>query len=85
MWFTWLGLVTAWPSTLDLVTFQMARLKRQVEEIDKKLSTPLQLAIDFFGKTMCHMDNKNISGTIKEMEFVKRQAMKAFQYALSMQ
>ena len=39
---------------LDLMSFEMAQLKKQVEQIDKKLdvilSTPLQLAVDFFGK-----------------------------------
>ena len=38
---------------LDLVAFEMAQLKKQVEEINQKLdvilSTPLQLAMDFFG------------------------------------
>ena len=71
--------------TLDLLAFEIAQLKKQVEEINKKLdvilSTPLQLAMNFFGKAMRHMENENILGTIKEMEDVKRQAMKAFQYA----
>ena len=58
---------------LDLMSFELAQLKKQVEQIDKKLdvilSTPLQLAVDFFGKAMRHMENENISATIKEMEY----------------
>ena len=58
---------------LDLMSFELAQLKKQVEQIDKKLdvilSTPLQLAVDFFGKAMRHMENEDISATIKEMEY----------------
>ena len=70
---------------IDLMSFEMAQLKKQVEEINAKLdvilSAPLKLAVDFFGKAMRHMESENISGVLKEMEEVKRQAMQAFRYA----
>ena len=70
---------------LDLMGFQLARLEKQVEEINKKLdvilSAPLKLAVDYLGKSMIHMENGNTVEAIKEMEEVKRQAMKAFRYA----
>ena len=70
---------------LDLMGFQLARLEKQVEEINKKLdvilSAPLKLAVDYMGKSMIHMENGSIADAIKEMEEVKRQAMKAFRYA----
>ena len=70
---------------LDLGGFQMAQLQKQVAEINKKLdlilSTPLELAVDFLGKAMRHMESQNAGSTIKELEEVKRQAMKAFHYA----
>ena len=57
---------------LDLMSFKMAQLAKQVEAIDKKLdvilSAPIKLAVDFFVKAMCHLENENIPGTIKEME-----------------
>ena len=60
---------------LDLMSFELAQLKKQVEQIDKKLdvilSTPLQLAVDFFGKAMRHMENENIPGTKDEMKKVR--------------
>ena len=69
---------------LDLISFKVAQLKKQVEAIDKKLdvilSTPLKLAVDFFGKAMRRMESENISGTIKEMEKVRDHAMQAFRY-----
>ena len=69
---------------LDLMSFKMSQLTKQVEAIDKKLdvilSTPLKLAVDFFGKAMRRMESENISGMIKEMEEVRRQAMQAFRY-----
>ena len=69
---------------LDLMSFELAQLKKQVEQIDKKLdvilSTPLQLAVDFFGKAMRHMENENIAGTIDEMKKVRDHAMQAFIY-----
>ena len=69
---------------IDLMSFEMAQLKKQVEQIDKKLdvilSTPLQLAVDFFGKAMRHMENENIAGTIDEMKKVRDHAMQAFLY-----
>ena len=41
--------------------FQLARLGKQVEEINKKLdvilSAPLKLAVDYLGKSMIHMEN----------------------------
>ena len=65
--------------------FQLVRLEKQVEEINKKLDVillaPLKLAVDYLGKSMIHMENGNTAGAIKEMEEVKRQAMKAFWYA----
>ena len=70
---------------LDLMSFEMAQLKKQVEEINAKLdvilSAPLKLAVDFFGKAMRHMESENIAGVIKEMEKVKDHAMQAFRYA----
>ena len=64
--------------------FQLARLEKQVEEINKKLdvilSAPLKLAVDYLGKSMIHMETGNTAGAIKEMEEVKRQAMQAFRY-----
>ena len=70
---------------IDLMSFEMAQLKKQVEEINAKLdvilSTPLKLAVDFFGKAMRHMGSENIAGVIKEMEKVKDHAMQAFRYA----
>ena len=69
---------------LDLGGFQMAQLQKQVAEINKKLdlilSTPLELAVDFLGKALRHMESQNAGSTIKELEEVKRQAMTAFQY-----
>ena len=69
---------------LDLGGFQMAQLLKQVEEINKKLdvilSTPLQLAVDFLGKAMRHMESQNAADTIKELEKVKDHAMQAFHY-----
>ena len=69
---------------LDLMSFEMAQLKKQVEQIDKKLdvilSTPLQLAVDFFGKAMRHMENENVLETIEEIKKVKDHAMQAFLY-----
>ena len=69
---------------LDLMSFKMAQLKKQVEQIDKKLdvilSTPLQLAVDFFGKAIRHMENENIPGTIDEIKKVRDHAMQAFLY-----
>ena len=57
---------------LDLMSFQMSQLTKQVEAIDKKLdmilSTPLKLAVDFFGKAMRRMESENISGTIEEIK-----------------
>ena len=48
---------------LDLMGFQLARLEKQVEEINKKLdvilSAPLKLAVDYLGKSMIHMKNGN--------------------------
>ena len=59
-------------------------MTKQVEAIDKKLdvilSTPLKLAVDFFGKAMRRMESENISGTIKEMEKVRDNAMQAIRY-----
>ena len=70
---------------IDLMSFEMAQLKKQVEEINAKLdvilSAPLKLAVDFFGKAMRHMESENIAGVIKEMEKVKDHAMQAFRYA----
>ena len=70
---------------LDLMSFELAQLKKQVEQIDKKLdvilSTPLQLAVDFLGKAMRHMEHEDISATIKEMEKVRDHAMQAFLYS----
>ena len=70
---------------LDLGGFQMAQLQKQVAEINKKLdlilSTPLELAVDFLGKALRHMESQNAGSTIKELEEVKRQAMQAFHYA----
>ena len=67
---------------LDLMSFKMSKLTKQVEAIDKKLdlilSTPLKLAVDFFGKAMRRMESENISSMIKEMEEVRRQAMQGF-------
>ena len=69
---------------LDLGGFQMAQLLKQVEEMNKKLdvilSTPLQLAVDFLGKAMRHMESQNAADTIKELEKVKDHAMQAFHY-----
>ena len=46
---------------LDLMSFKMSQLTKQVEAIDKKLdeilSTPLKLAVDFFGKAMRRMEH----------------------------
>ena len=71
---------------LDLAAFQMAQLKKQVEEINKKLdvilSTPLKQAVVFFGKAMRHMENESISGTVKEMENVRRNAIQEAVVAL---
>ena len=57
---------------LDLMSFQMSKLTKRVEAMDKKLnlilSTPLNLAVDFFGKAMRRMESENIPGSIKEME-----------------
>ena len=57
---------------LDLMGFQLARLEKQVEEINKKLdvilSAPLKLAVDYMGKSMIHMENGSIADAIKEME-----------------
>ena len=70
---------------LDLGGFQMAQLQKQVAEINKKLdlilSTPLELAVDFLGKAMRHMESQNAGSTIKELEKVKDNAMTAFHYA----
>ena len=70
---------------LDLVAFEMAQLKKQVEEINQKLdvilSTPLKQAVDLFGKAMRHMENESIPGTIKELEKVRDHAIQAFHYA----
>ena len=70
---------------LDLVAFEMAQLKKQVEEINKKLdvilSAPLKQAVDFFGKAMRHMENESIPATIKELEKVRDHAVQAFHYA----
>ena len=70
---------------LDLGGFQMAQLQKQVAEINKKLdlilSTPLELAVDFLGKAMRHMESQNAGSTIKELEKVKDHAMQAFHYA----
>ena len=70
---------------LDLGGFQMAQLQKQVAEINKKLdlilSTPLELAIDFLGKAMRHMESQNAGDTIKELEKVKDHSMQAFHYA----
>ena len=69
---------------LNLMSFHIAQLKKQAEEINKKLdiilSTPLKLALDFFGKALRHMENESIPGLIKEMEKVKDHAMQAFHY-----
>ena len=70
---------------LDLMSFHIARLMKLVEEINVKLdvilSTPLKLALDFFGKALRHMENENIPGIVKEIEKVKDHAMQAFRYA----
>ena len=72
-------------ANLNMMGFQLAQLQKQVEEINKKLgvilSTPLKLAVDFFGKALRHMESESTADMIKEMEEVKRQAMKAFRYA----
>ena len=69
---------------LDL-SFKMAQLAKQVEAIDKKLdvilSAPLKLAVDFFVKAMCRLENENISGTIEDITKVRDHAMQAFRYA----
>ena len=69
---------------LDMTGFQLAKLQRQVEAINLKLeivlSTPLELAIDFLGKAMRHMESQNATDTIKELEKVKDHAMQAFHY-----
>ena len=71
--------------TVDFMAFEMATVEEasggDQQEKGCHPATPLQLVIDLFGKAMRHMENKNISGTIKDMEDVKRQAMKAFKYA----
>ena len=70
---------------LDLMSFHIAQLMKLVEEINVKLdvilSTPLKLALDFFGKALRHMENENIPGIVKEIEKVKDHAMQAFRYA----
>ena len=70
--------------TMDMTGFQLAKLQRQVEAINLKLeivlSTPLELAIDFLGKAMRHMESQNATDTIKELEKVKDHAMQAFHY-----
>ena len=45
------------------------------------LSTPLELAVDFLGKAMRHMESQNAGDTIKELEKVKDHSMQAFHYA----
>ena len=69
---------------LDMTGFQLAKLQRQVEAINLKLeivlSTPLELAIDFLGKAMRHMESQNATDTIKELEKVKDHAMQAFHF-----
>ena len=69
---------------LDMTGFQLAKLQRQIEAINLKLeivlSTPLELAIDFLGKAMRHMESQNATDTIKELEKVKDHAMQAFHY-----
>ena len=69
---------------LDLMSFKMSKLTKQVEAIDKKLdlilSTPLKLAVDFFGKAMRLMESENISGTIEEIKKVRENAMRSIRY-----
>ena len=60
---------------LDLGGFQMAQLQKQVAEINMKLnvilSTPLELAVDFLGKAMRHMESQNVGDAIKELAKLK--------------
>ena len=69
-------------TNLNVVGFQLAQLQKQVNEINKRLDvillTPLKLAVDFFGKALRHMESESVADMVKEMEEVKRQAMKAF-------
>ena len=69
----------------DLAAFEIAQLKKKMEEINKKLdvilSAPLEQAVDLFGKAMRHMENESIPGTIKELEKVRDHAVQAFHYA----
>ena len=70
---------------LDMGGFQMAKLQKQVEEINKKLdvilSTDQKLAVNLLGKAMRHMESQNSADTIEELKKVKDHSMKAFLYA----
>ena len=61
----------------------MAQLKKQMEEINKKLNvillTPPKQVINFFGKAIGHMENESIPSTIKELEKVRDDAIQPSQ------
>ena len=52
----------SWLAKLDLMSFKLTQLAKQVEEINTKLnvilSAPLKLAVDFFGKAMRRLESE---------------------------
>ena len=70
---------------LDMMAFNVAQLKKSVDEINRKLDivldAPLAQAVEFLEMGLVHLEQGNIGETIEELKNVKHHAMKAFQYA----
>ena len=69
----------------DLTAFNVAQLKANVEEINRKidviLEAPFGQAVEFLEKALTHLDRGNFAKTIEELKNVKHNAVTAFQYA----
>ena len=69
----------------DLTAFNIAQLKANVEEINRKidviLEAPFGQAVEFLEKALTHLDRGNFAKTIEELKNVKHNAVTAFQYA----
>jgi len=70
---------------LDLMAFNIAQLKKKVEEINRKLDiildAPLGQAVEYLEMALVQLNHGDISNTIEELKNVKHYAMEAFQYA----
>ena len=66
----------------DLTAFNIAQLKANVEEINRKidviLEAPFGQAVEFLEKALTHLDRGNFAKTIEELKNVKHNAVTAF-------